>query len=589
MRPWWIRLAPHARPRARGLLLIALLMLTGVGLDVLKPWPAKLLVDHVLTGRAAAGTPPWMARLVEGPAPAAAVGYLAGATVALFLASQALVIAQGYVSAGVGNRLVYDLGAELFDHLQQLSLRFHGRRPAGDLVRRVMNESGCLRDLVLGVLFPIGTALVSVFAMLAVMWRLDRTLALAALLAAPALALLIRIFGPPMEQRSHRELELRGEGWSLAAQVLRSIPLVQSFCREEHEADRFRRLSAETAEASLRTVAAQLQFQYTTNGVTAAGTAAAMFLGGWHVWTGSLTVGGLLVFLSYLASFYAPLATLTMTSTGYANAAAGARRVLEVLETDEAVRDAPGALPLPARREGEGRRVQLENVTFGYEPGRPVLHGVSLEAQPGETIALVGHTGAGKTTLVSLIPRLYDPWEGRVLVDGMDVRQARLAVLRRQVAVVLQDPFLLPLSVADNIGYGRPGASRAEIEAAAAAANADGFIRRLPQGYDTVIGERGATLSGGEKQRLAIARALVKDAPILILDEPTAALDAHSESLLVEALDRLRLGRTTFIIAHRLSTIRRADRVVVVEGGRVVEEGAHEELVANGDRYSRFS
>jgi ATP-binding cassette subfamily B protein/subfamily B ATP-binding cassette protein MsbA len=257
-----------------------------------------------------------------------------------------------------------------------------------------------------------------------------------------------------------------------------------------------------------------------------------------------------------------------------------------VLDADDLVRERPGARAVGAMN-GRGR-VGFERVTFGYEAGRPVLHQVTLEASPGETVALVGATGAGKSTLVSLIPRFFDPWQGRVTFEGVDVRDLTLSSLRAQVALVLQEPYLLPLGVAENVSYGRPGAGRAEIEAAAVAANADEFIRRLPAGYDTVLGERGATLSGGEKQRLAIARAFLKDAPVLVLDEPTSALDAETESQLLVALERLMRGRTTFIIAHRLSTIRRADRIVVLEGGRVAEVGSHRELLDAGGIYSRF-
>jgi len=258
------------------------------------------------------------------------------------------------------------------------------------------------------------------------------------------------------------------------------------------------------------------------------------------------------------------------------------------LEARDEVRDRPGARPLAPVRRGRGRHVRIEGVTFGYEPGRPALKGVTLEARPGETVALVGPTGAGKSTLVSLIPRFFDPWQGRVTIDGVDVRDAKLSSVRAQVALVLQEPFLLPLTVAENIAYGRPGATREQVVAAAVAARADDFIRRLPKGYDTVIGEHGATLSGGERQRLSIARALLKDAPILILDEPTSALDAGTESSLMEALEALMAGRTTFIVAHRLSTIRGADRVVVLEDGEVVETGTHEELMAARRTYHRM-
>jgi ATP-binding cassette subfamily B protein/subfamily B ATP-binding cassette protein MsbA len=262
--------------------------------------------------------------------------------------------------------------------------------------------------------------------------------------------------------------------------------------------------------------------------------------------------------------------------------------VVEVLDVEDEVRDAPGSKPLPVHTTGGRGHVRFENVTFGYEPGCPVLKDINIEVFPGETVALVGSTGAGKSTLVSLIPRFFDPWQGRVTLDGEDLRDIRLSSLRAQVSLVLQEPFLLPLTVLENIAYGRPGASREEIVSSAVAANADEFIRRLPSGYDTVIGERGATLSGGEKQRLAMARALLKDAPILILDEPTSALDAQTESLLLEALERLMKGRTTFIIAHRLSTVRRVDRIFVIDGGRIVETGTHESLLAAGGPYHRL-
>ncbi len=260
-------------------------------------------------------------------------------------------------------------------------------------------------------------------------------------------------------------------------------------------------------------------------------------------------------------------------------------RVLEILESQDQVREMPGARLLEARSSG---RVRLEDVTFGYEPGCPVLKGVSLEARPGETIALVGSTGAGKTTLVSMIPRFFDPWMGRVTLDGMDIRQIQIPSLRAQVALLLQEPFLLPLTAAENIAFGRPDATSGEIMTAAKAANADAFIRRLPEGYDTRIGEQGATLSGGERQQLAIARALLKDSPILILDEPTSALDAATEAEVLDAVERLMAGRTTLIVAHRLSTIRRADRIVVIEAGTIVEAGTHSELLASGGLYHRF-
>ncbi|OLE23421.1 MAG: hypothetical protein AUI36_33445 [Cyanobacteria bacterium 13_1_40CM_2_61_4] len=315
--------------------------------------------------------------------------------------------------------------------------------------------------------------------------------------------------------------------------------------------------------------------------VTSVGTAVVMWLGATYALEGKMSVGTLLVFISYLGSLYGPVNAITYTASTLRQTAANAERVLEILDTPPDLRDSPDAQEISLRG-----HVRYEGVTFGYEPGRAVLKDVSLEARPGEVVAIVGPTGAGKTTLANLLLRFFDPWSGRVLVDGRDVRSLRLRSLRGQVAMVLQEPFIFGLTAAENIAYGRPDASRDEIAAAAVAANADGFVSRLPHGYDTVVGERGTTLSGGEKQRLSIARALLKDAPILILDEPTSALDARAEALLLDALNRLMAGRTTFIIAHRLSTIRQADRILVLDHGEIVEQGRHAELMARHGLYA---
>jgi ATP-binding cassette subfamily B protein/subfamily B ATP-binding cassette protein MsbA len=331
-----------------------------------------------------------------------------------------------------------------------------------------------------------------------------------------------------------------------------------------------------------------LRYGLVVGALTAIGTASLMIAGGVQVQSEQLGVGSLLIFLTYLAEMYQPLETLAYLPATYADCEGKALRIMHVLEAEEDVQERSSARPFSGQADCQGVAVRFENVSFSYESEYPVLANINLTVEAGQTIALVGATGSGKSTLASLIPRFFDPDEGRILFDGMDIRDIQLHSLRQQIAIVLQEPFLLPFSVAENIAYGQPDASREEIIEAAIAANADGFIRRLPQGYDTVIGERGVTLSGGQRQRLSIARALLKDAPILILDEPTSALDNKTEALILEALERLMANRTTFIIAHRLSTIRDADWIVVLKDGKVVEQGTPAELSRAKKEYWQF-
>jgi ATP-binding cassette subfamily B protein/subfamily B ATP-binding cassette protein MsbA len=583
-----LNVAQRAKQHSGRILAVVGLVNLGVVFELLMPWPLKLIVDNVLAKQPLPDAVSWIALLPGSGSAGAYLAWLAVATVALYFGNQAVQIALAYVQAGAGARITYSLGAELFEHLQRLSLRFHGRASTGDLLRRVTNDSGCISELIFSVFVPALTAIITLAAIFAIMWQLDATLAFLAILIAIPMCLLIRTFAPRITERSYDQYDLEGQIMAHAEHTLSAIPVVQAFTRESYEDRNFRDLSKKTIQAHLRTISSQLQFNIGVGAITALGTAVMTWVGALHVLDGTLTIGGLIVFLAYLASLYAPLETIAYLSSSYASAAASAKRVVELIKTREGVWNTPTAQPLPSLRSHHHGHVLIRNVTFGHERGVPVLENINLEINPGQVVALVGATGAGKSTLAALILRLYDPWDGRIMLDGKDVRDIQLSSLRSQISVVLQEPFLFPVTVAENIAYGRPESSREEIVAAATAAEADGFIRQLPQGYDTILGERGATISGGEQQRISIARAFLKNAPVLILDEPTSALDAKTEANLLKALERLMIGRTTFIISHRLSMVRGVDQIIVLKDRKVVECGTHDLLISMGGTYARL-
>ena len=579
---WMLR---YPLRRWSALLVVLGTMVAQIGLTLLGPWPMKLIVDNVLSSQP---LPAPLAGIIGagagGPDREALLLVAIAATVLLFVLTWALGVAAAFAKISFGQRMVYDLAADLFAHLQRLSLRFHSRNSVGDTMRRVTEDCGSVATVVEGALLPTVASVISLVAMFLVMWQLSAPVTLLALGAIPLMFFALVRYSEPMAQRSYVQQEVEGEVYEVVEQTLSAIPVVQAFGAEERADRRFRAVTTATLEATLAATDVQFRFKILLGLATALGTAAILWIGAHQVLSGALSIGGLLVFLAYLGQLYGHVESLVYAPASIREATGSGRRVMEVLDAEPEVADAPGAWALPP----VVGHVRLEDVTFGYETGRPVLRGVTLEARPGEVVALVGATGAGKSTLVGLVPRFNDPWTGRVTIDGHDLRDVRLRSLREQVALVLQEPFLFPLTIAENIAYGRPDATREEIEAAATAANAHAFISRLPEGYDTLVGERGATLSGGERQRLSIARALLKDAPILILDEPTSALDAETEALLLDALERLMAGRTTFIIAHRLSTIRRADRIAVLRDGQIVEQGRHGELLAHKGAYARL-
>ncbi|MFI5364008.1 MAG: ABC transporter ATP-binding protein [Candidatus Binatia bacterium] len=537
-------------------------------LEILKPWPLKIVIDYVLPR----ATPPWP--LLAGLSPVALLAVATAGLIAVYAALGAVSVLNNFTTISIGQGMVNDLRSRLYQHLQRLSLSFHSRAAVGDLIYRVTADTYAIQTLAMNGIFPVLSAVMLLIGMFAVMVRLDWFLTLVALTVCPFLIAAIVLLNRRIVAVAMQARESESAVYQAVQRGMSAIKVVQAFSKEEEEHHAFVASSTASLRSSLSLYTLQTAFGAGTNLVLALGTAAVLWVGAQHVWRNILTVGDMVVFISYLASLYAPINALIQTYGTVQGAKAGMQRVTEILSTEQSVPDGTQAFRTPPRG-----HVQFVDVSFRYSPERETLHAVSIDAQPGDVVAIVGPTGAGKSTLVSLIARFYDAANGQVLIDGIDVRQLKLAALRSQISMVLQPPMVFPLSIRDNIAYGRPTASYDEIQRAAQMAQAHDFIERLPNGYETVIGEQGATLSEGERQRITIARALLRDAPILILDEPTSSVDTGTEAAIIAAIEQVMHGRTTFVIAHRLSTVRRATQILVLQDGTIVEGGTFEDLL----------
>ncbi|HVE62402.1 MAG TPA: ABC transporter ATP-binding protein [Mycobacteriales bacterium] len=550
-------LRPYRRAVLSGLGVTLLLTLTSLA----QPWPTKILVDDALGGGSFAG-------LTGRGALVLAVAM----TVALFLVSGVLGLLQTRLLYGLAQQLIADLRGRVFGHLTRLSLRFHDEKGSGDNVYRVANDTYAVQSVLLDGLVPLTSAFLTLAGTLLVLVLFDPVLALLALISVPAAAIATRRFGVRIRAASMDVQERESDVYTHAQVALGNIRTVQAFAREGYESHQFGERASASRLAMMRLITTQTLFGLAVDLVLALGLAVTTYAAASRALDGELTTGQVLVFLAYAGGLYGPVSGIAAVLGELSAASAAAERVFEVL--DQEVVDAAVDGLVPDHVHG---RIDFDGVDFSYGPGAQVLYGVSFSAVPGDTIALVGATGAGKSTLASLLLRLYDPDQGVVRLDGVDIRTLQLDWLREQIALVPQEPLLLPGTLRENIRYGRLTATDAEVDRAAAEANLAELLAD-PRGLDLEVGERGVTLSGGQRQRVAIARAFLRDAPVLVLDEPTSALDAGTEALVMDALERLAAGRVCLVIAHRLATVHRATRVLVLDAGRVVQQGTHQEL-----------
>ena len=551
--------------------------------DLLEPWPLKIVFDYIFGSKR---MPDWLAGAVSfiGTDKLSILDFAVLAVIVIAIFGALSSYLEKYLTTSVGQWVMHDLRRVLYSHIQKLSLSYHDQKRTGDLISTVTSDIDAVQGLISQVLLGLLVNMLTLAGMALVMLYLNWQFTLIALLVAPGLFLVVYHYTHRIKKASRAVRRQEGEVVSVLEEVLSSIRVVKAFAREDYEQKRFEQESRQSVEKALQARSIKAKLPPIVEIIVACGTCLVLWYGARLVLAGGLTSGELLVFLLYLGKVYKLMRELSKMTDTISKAAVGWERIRAVLENEMQVRDLPGAKPAP-RFKG---RIEFDRVNFSYNETQPVLKDLSLKIQPGQLAALVGPTGAGKTTIVSLLPRFYDLTSGEVSIDGIDIRRFKIKSLRRQISFVLQESLLFRAPVWQNIAYGKPEASHDEIVRAAKLANADEFIDRMPDGYDTMIGERGVTLSGGQRQRIAIARAIIRDAPILILDEPSAGLDSASEKLVFDALGNLMTGKTSIVIAHRLATVRRADVIFVIDDGRVVEQGTHEELLDGGGLYSRL-
>ena len=549
--------------------------------DLLQPWPLKIVIDYVVGSKQ---MPPGLAHWFDSTVGTDKLVVLNVAAVSVFLIAVAGAVSsyvQSVTMTSVGQWVMHDLRSTLYNHIQRLSLSFHDQSQTGDLITRVTSDIDTVQGFITSSLMDTILDTLTLAGMLVLMFYIDWRFTLIALSVAPILFVFIYKYTHQIKRASRAVRKKESEIVSKIQEVFSSIRVVKAFAREKYEKRRFKEVSMESVELALRARALKAGLSPGVKIITALGSALVLWYGARLTLDGTLTPGTLVLFLLYLGKLYSPIRGLSKLPDTFSKPAIAFERIQEVMDIEIKAR----GLEKPQRAPEFKGRIEFENVSFGYTPDRLILRDVSFRIEPGQVAAFVGPTGAGKTTIMSLIPRFYEVSSGKIRIDGEDVRKFKLKSLRRQLAFVLQETLLFRAPIWQNIVYGRPSATREEVVQAAQLANAHEFIEKMPEGYETMVGERGATLSGGQRQRIGIARAIIRDAPILVLDEPTSGLDAASEALVFDALQRLMAGRTCIVITHRLATIQNADVIFVLKNGMIIEHSTHKELLARDGLY----
>lgn len=581
-----LRLIRFTRPHRWSVFILICLGFLNVAFGVLKPLPVKYIIDNVLLSQPLPqGLQSFFLSVGDVPGRFALLTIMVSVSVFLVIGGSFLSYLSASYTTRVCQRLVQDLSLQLFDKMHRLSVAFYSNNQIGQLMQRLSGDTYAIYSIVGGILMPTLMAVTSLVAMFYIMSQIHLGLALMTISIVPAFAILLFVFKKPIIETAKKEYELSGKLWAFMQQSLSSMKVIQAFTREKYTNDIYRNHIFDSQEASYNSTKISTIYNTLSGVLTGVATAIIVGIAAYKNIAGAISIGDLFVFIGYIGALFGPVNSIAATIQTALTITVQGERVFEILDSKETVHEKPHAIKL---RNVKGD-IEFKNVSFGYgkkDEAGEVLHNFNIRIPAGKTVAIIGPTGAGKTSMISLLLRFYDPWKGEILLDGYNLKELNLQALRTNISLVLQDALIFPVSIRDNIAFGDHHATKEGIMAAAKMAQAHDFIMKMPLGYETIVSEGGISLSGGEKQRLSLARAFLKKAPILILDEPTSAMDVQTESEIFKALNAYSAGRTVFIISHRLSTIQHADTIIAIKDGVIAEEGTHEDLMKEGNIYA---